>query len=115
MIRRPPRTTRTYTLFPYTTLFRSVPGLSSLFAGPPYGIGILTAGLILSIMVLPFITSITRDVFETVPPMLKESAYGLGCTTWEVVRHVVLPYTKTGVIGGEIGRASCRERGGQYV
>src|SRR3546814_9036591 len=59
-------------------------------------------------MVLPFITSITRDVFETVPPMLKESAYGLGCTTWEVVRHIVLPYTKTGVIGGVmlgLGRA----------
>lgn len=85
-----------------------IPVLETLFAGPPYGIGILTAGLILSIMVLPFITSITRDVFETVPPMLKESAYGLGCTTWEVVRHVVLPYTKTGVIGGVmlgLGRA----------
>ncbi|WP_436286667.1 phosphate ABC transporter permease subunit PstC [Solimonas marina] len=88
--------------------FDGVPGLQNLFAGPPYGIGILTAGLILSIMVLPFITSITRDVFETVPPMLKESAYGLGCTTWEVVRHVVLPFTKTGVIGGVmlgLGRA----------
>ncbi|NGY06101.1 phosphate ABC transporter permease subunit PstC [Solimonas terrae] len=88
--------------------FDGVPGLSTLFAGPPYGIGVLTAGLILSIMVLPFITSITRDVFETVPPMLKESAYGLGCTTWEVVRHVVLPFTKTGVIGGVmlgLGRA----------
>ena len=88
--------------------FEDVPGLSSLFAGPPYGIGVLTAGLILSIMVLPFITSITRDVFETVPPMLKESAYGLGCTTWEVVRYIVLPYTRTGVIGGVmlgLGRA----------
>jgi len=88
--------------------FEDIPGLSSLFAGPPYGIGVLTAGLILSIMVLPFITSITRDVFETVPPMLKESAYGLGCTTWEVVRHIVLPFTKTGVIGGVmlgLGRA----------
>jgi phosphate transport system permease protein len=85
-----------------------IPILEPLFAGPPYGIGILTAGLILSIMVLPFITSITRDVFETVPPMLKESAYGLGCTTWEVVRYVVLPYTRTGVIGGVmlgLGRA----------
>jgi len=90
------------------TLFEDVPVLSNLFAGPPYGIGILTAALILSIMVLPFITSITRDVFETVPPMLKESAYGLGCTTWEVVRHIVLPYTRTGVIGGVmlgLGRA----------
>ena len=88
--------------------FANIPVLSTLFAGPPYGIGILTAGLILSVMVLPFITSITRDVFETVPPMLKESAYGLGCTTWEVVRRIVLPYTKTGVIGGVmlgLGRA----------
>ncbi len=88
--------------------FENVPMLNNLFAGPPYGIGILTAALILSIMVLPFITSITRDVFETVPPMLKESAYGLGCTTWEVVRHIVLPYSKTGIIGGimlGLGRA----------
>ena len=85
-----------------------VPGLSALFAGPPYGIGILTAGLILAIMVLPFIASISRDVFETVPPVLKEAAYGIGCTTWEVVRHVVIPYTAVGVIGGVmlgLGRA----------
>ena len=60
-------------------------GPFALFAGPPYGIGVLTAGLILAIMVLPFVTAISRDVFETVPPMLKESAYGIGCTTWEVV------------------------------
>src|SRR4051812_9444711 len=89
-------------------LFENVPGFSALFAGPPYGIGVLTAGLILAIMVLPFITSISRDVFDAVPPMLKESAYGLGCTTWEVVRHVVLPYTRVGVIGGVmlgLGRA----------
>ena len=89
-------------------LFGNVPVLSSLFAGPPYGIGILTAGLILAIMVLPFITSISRDVFEAVPPVLKEAAYGLGCTTWEVVRNVVLPYTRVGVIGGimlGLGRA----------
>ena len=82
--------------------------LSSLFAGPPYGIGMLTAGLILAIMVLPFITSISRDVFEAVPPVLKEAAYGVGCTTWEVVRYVVLPYTRVGVIGGVmlgLGRA----------
>lgn len=88
--------------------FSDVPLLSDLFSGPPYGIGILTASLILSIMVLPYITSITRDVFETVPPMLKESAYGLGCTTWEVVWNIVLPYTRTGVIGGVmlgLGRA----------
>jgi phosphate transport system permease protein len=86
----------------------NVPGLGVLFAGPPYGIGMLTAGLILAIMVLPFITSISRDVFDAVPPVLKEAAYGLGCTTWEVVRFVVLPYTRVGVIGGVmlgLGRA----------
>jgi phosphate transport system permease protein len=86
----------------------NVPGLENLFAGPPYGIGILTAGLILAIMVLPFITSISRDVFEAVPPVLKEAAYGVGCTTWEVVRYVVLPYARVGVIGGimlGLGRA----------
>ena len=89
-------------------VFGYVPGLSLVFAGPPYGIGILTAGLILAIMVLPFITSISREVFEAVPPMLKEAAYGVGCTTWEVVRYVVLPYTRVGVIGGimlGLGRA----------
>ncbi len=89
-------------------LFGNVPVLSSLFAGPPYGIGMLTAELILAIMVLPFVTSISRDVFETVPPMLKESAYGIGCTTWEVVRNIVIPYTRVGVIGGVmlgLGRA----------
>jgi len=89
-------------------VFGEVPILSALFAGPPYGIGTLTAGLILAIMVLPFITSISRDVFETVPAVLKESAYGLGCTTWEVFRNVVLPYTRVGVIGGVmlgLGRA----------
>jgi phosphate transport system permease protein len=88
--------------------FGPIPVLSTLFAGPPYGIGILTAGLILAIMVLPFITSISRDVFEAVPLVLKEAAYGLGCTTWEVVRYVVLPYTRLGVIGGVmlgLGRA----------
>jgi phosphate transport system permease protein len=88
--------------------FANVPGLSSLFAGPPYGIGVLTASLILAIMVLPFITSISRDVFEAVPPVLKEAAYGLGCSTWEVMRYVVLPYTRVGVIGGVmlgLGRA----------
>jgi phosphate transport system permease protein len=86
----------------------NVPGIGYLFAGPPYGIGVFTAGLVLGIMVLPFITSITRDVFETVPPMLKESAYGLGATTWEVVSKVVIPYTRVGVSGGimlGLGRA----------
>jgi len=79
-----------------------------IFAGPPLGIGLFTAGLVLALMVIPFIASVMRDVFETVPPVLKESAYGLGCTTWEVVRHVVLPYTRVGVIGGVmlgLGRA----------
>jgi phosphate transport system permease protein len=86
----------------------NAPGIGSLFAGPPYGIGILTSGLILAIMVLPFVTSISRDVFEAVPVVLKEAAYGLGCTTWEVMRNVVLPYTRVGVIGGcmlGLGRA----------
>ncbi len=90
------------------SLFASVPGLSILFAGPPLGIGIFTAGIVLSIMVLPFITAVTRDVFNTVPPVLKESAYGIGCTRWEVIRNVVLPYTRIGVIGGimlALGRA----------
>ena len=85
-----------------------LPILSALFAGPPYGIGMLTAGLILAIMVLPFITSISRDVFDAVPTVLKEAAYGVGCTTWEVVRYVVLPYARVGVIGGVmlgLGRA----------
>lgn len=89
-------------------VFGSVPVLENVFRGPPYGIGVLTAGLILAIMVLPFITSIMRDVFETVPPVLKESAYGLGATTWEVVWNVVLPYTRVGVVGGimlGLGRA----------
>lgn len=87
---------------------QDVPVLNKVFAGPPFGIGIFTAGLILSIMVIPFISAIMRDVFELVPPLLKESAYGLGSTTWEVVWKVVLPYTKHGVIGGimlGLGRA----------
>jgi phosphate transport system permease protein len=88
--------------------FGDIPVLSSLFAGPPYGIGILTAGLILAIMVLPFIASISRDVFDAVPAVLKEASYGLGCTTWEAVRHVVLPYARAGVVGAvmlALGRA----------
>ena len=88
--------------------FGSVPVLGTLFEGPPYGIGVLTAGLILAIMVLPFVTSISRDVFSAVPPVLKEAAYGVGCTTWEVFRNVILPYTRVGVIGGfmlGLGRA----------
>ena len=88
--------------------FDNVPVLNALFAGPPYGIGMLTAGLILAIMVLPLITSISRDVFDSVPAVLKEAAYGVGCTTWEVFRHVILPYTRVGVIGAfmlALGRA----------
>jgi phosphate transport system permease protein len=86
----------------------AIPGLGLLFSGPPMGIGMLTAGVILAVMVIPFITAVMRDVFELVPPMLKESAYGLGSTTWEVVFRVVLPFTKVGVIGGVmlgLGRA----------
>ena len=82
--------------------------LGPLFKGAPNGIGMLSAGIILSVMVIPFISSVMRDVFEIVPPVLKESAYAIGCTTWEVVRNVVLPYTKVGVIGGimlGLGRA----------
>ena len=85
-----------------------IPGFGALFAGPPLGIGVLTAGFILAIMVLPFISSIMRDVFETVPAILKESAYGLGATRSEVIRQIVLPYTRIGVVGGimlGLGRA----------
>src|SRR5471030_1019428 len=85
-----------------------LPIIGQLFSGPTMGIGILTAGLILAVMIIPFISSVMRDVFEIVPAVLKESAYGLGCTRWEVVRKVVLPYTKTGVVGGVmlgLGRA----------
>jgi phosphate transport system permease protein len=90
------------------SFFGNIPVLSALFAGPPYGIGVFTASLILAIMVLPFITSISRDVFDAVPPVLKEAAFGIGCTRWEVFRNVVLPYTRVGVIGGVmlgLGRA----------
>ena len=85
-----------------------LPVIGQLFTGAFNGIGILAAGLILAMMILPFIASVMRDVFEIVPPILKESAYGLGCTTWEVVTHIVLPYTKGGVVGGVmlgLGRA----------
>lgn len=85
-----------------------IPVIGRLFDGPPFGIGMFTAGLILAIMIIPYIASVMRDVFEVVPAMLKESAYGLGATTWEVVWNVVLPYTKTGVVGAimlGLGRA----------
>jgi phosphate transport system permease protein len=86
----------------------NIPLIGDLFQGPPYGIGLFTAGLILSAMVLPYMVSIMRDVFETVPPQLRESAYGLGATTWEVIGSVVLPYSRVGVIGAfmlALGRA----------
>jgi phosphate transport system permease protein len=86
----------------------NIPGIGSVFEGPPYGIGMLTAGFILAIMVLPFVTAISRDVFDAVPAVLKEATYGLGCTTWEVFKYVILPYTRVGVIGGcmlGLGRA----------
>ena len=85
-----------------------LPGIGRLFQGPPFGIGILTAGLVLAIMVLPFIAATMRDVFDTVPPMLKESGYGLGATTWEVIWHVVVPHSRVGMVGGimlGLGRA----------
>jgi len=90
------------------SLFEGVPVLGTLFAGPPSYLSLFNASLVLAIMVLPFITAIARDVFATVPPMLKESAYGMGCTTWEVMRHVVIPYARVGLIGGlmlGLGRA----------
>jgi phosphate transport system permease protein len=86
----------------------TLPYIGPFFSGPPMGIGILTASIILAIMVIPFIASVMRDVFDVVPTMLKESAYGLGSTTWEVMLKIVLPYTKVGVAGGimlGLGRA----------
>jgi phosphate transport system permease protein len=97
-----------YLQIPLQNTLGGVPYLGALFQGPPIGIGILCASIILAIMIIPFIASVMRDVFEVTPPLLKESAYGLGATTWEVVWRVVLPYTKTGVIGGimlGLGRA----------
>ncbi|PWE51417.1 phosphate ABC transporter permease subunit PstC [Thioclava sp. NG1] len=86
----------------------NIPVIGSLFAGPPYGIGMLTAGLILAMMILPFIASLARDIFQTVPPMLRESAYGMGMTRWEVNRHIVIPHVRTALVGGimlSLGRA----------
>jgi len=91
-----------------TSTLGQLPVIGILFKGAPNGIGLLTAALILAFMIIPFITSVMRDVFEIVPPVLKEAAYGIGCTTWEVVTRVVLPYTRTGVVGGVmlgLGRA----------
>ena len=98
-----------YTFQPFMiNLFGPVPVLGAIFGGPPSYLSLFNASLILAIMVLPFITAISVDVFKTVPPVLKEAAYGVGCTTWEVVRNVVIPYTRVGVIGGimlALGRA----------
>lgn len=97
-----------YVQQPLQSLFGGVPYLGALVSGPPVGIGLLSAGIILAIMIIPFIASVMRDVFEVTPALLKESAYGLGSTTWEVMFKVVLPYTKTGVVGGVmlgLGRA----------
>ncbi len=98
----------TYVQMPLQKVLTGVPYLGALVSGPPVGIGILSAGIILAIMIIPFIASVMRDVFEVTPPLLKESAYGLGSTTWEVMSKVVLPYTKAGVVGGimlGLGRA----------
>jgi len=98
----------TYVQQPLQAALNGVPYLGAFVSGPPVGIGILSAGIILAIMIIPFISAVMRDVFEVTPPMLKESAYGLGATTWEVVYKIVLPFTKTGVIGGimlGLGRA----------
>ncbi len=98
----------TYVQQPLQAALAGVPYLGAFVSGPPVGIGILSAGIILAIMIIPFISAVMRDVFEVTPPLLKESAYGLGATTWEVVSKVVLPFTKTGVIGGimlGLGRA----------
>jgi phosphate transport system permease protein len=97
-----------YVQQPLQAAFAGVPLLGTLVSGPPVGIGILSAGIILAIMIIPFIAAVMRDVFEVTPPMLRESTYALGATTWEVVSRVVLPFTKTGVIGGimlGLGRA----------
>ena len=98
----------TYVQQPLQKLFKGVPVLETFVSGAPVGIGLLSAGIILAIMIIPYIAAVTRDVFEVTPPMLKESAYGLGATTLEVVSQVVLPYTKAGVVGGVmlgLGRA----------
>ncbi len=98
----------TYVQQPLQAAFSGVPYLGAFVSGPPVGIGILSAGIILAIMIIPFIAAVMRDVFEVTPTLLKESAYGLGATTWEVVSTVVLPYTKAGVVGGimlGLGRA----------
>ena len=93
---------------PLTRLTANIPLINKLFEGPAFGIGLLSAGIILAIMIIPYIASVMRDVFERTPQMMKESAYGLGATTWEVVWHIILPHTRKGVFGGimlGLGRA----------
>uniref|UniRef100_A0A3B0MBM3 Phosphate transport system permease protein n=1 Tax=Arsenophonus endosymbiont of Trialeurodes vaporariorum TaxID=235567 RepID=A0A3B0MBM3_9GAMM len=92
----------TYFQEPIGNVLAGIPIIGELFSGPALGIGILAAGVILAIMIIPYIASVMRDVFEQTPVMMKESAYGIGCTTWEVIWHIVLPYTRNGVIGGVI-------------
>ena len=97
-----------YVQQPLQSWFDGIPYLGAFVSGPPVGIGLLAAGIILAIMIIPFIAAVMRDVFDVTPALLKESAYGLGATTWEVMWKVVLPYTKTGVLGGimlGLGRA----------
>jgi len=97
-----------YFQMPIQKLMAGMPMIGFLFGGPTNGMGILAAGIVLAFMVLPFVAAVMRDVFEIVPPILRESAYGIGCTTWEVVRYIVLPYTQKGVVGGimlGLGRA----------
>ncbi|BAE75694.1 putative phosphate ABC transporter permease component [Sodalis glossinidius str. 'morsitans'] len=91
---------------PLGDVLSAVPFVGVLFSGPAFGIGILAVGIVLAIMIIPYITAVMRDVFEQTPVLMKESAYGIGCTTWEVIWHIVLPFTKKGVIGGVmLGRA----------
>ncbi len=85
---------------PVGNIMSNIPIVGALFSGPAFGIGILAAGVILAIMIIPYIAAVMRDVFEQTPVMMKESAYGIGCTTWEVIWRIVLPFTKNGVIGG---------------
>ncbi len=97
-----------YVQVPLRDLLGGMPLIGFLFGGATNGMGIMAAGIVLAFMVLPFVAAVMRDVFEITPPILRESAYGLGCTTWEVVRKIVLPYTQKGVIGGimlGLGRA----------
>ncbi|HGW0811093.1 TPA: phosphate ABC transporter permease PstC [Salmonella enterica subsp. enterica serovar Enteritidis] len=98
----------TYFQEPVGNILSNIPFVGALFSGPAFGIGILAAGVILAIMIIPYIAAVMRDVFEQTPVMMKESAYGIGCTTWEVIWRIVLPFTKNGVIGGimlGLGRA----------